>query len=87
MKVPFRIELKEKTVVITGGAGELCGNFAKALASCDAKVAILDLRKKAAEELAIEIKKEGGIAIGIEANVLELKSLRKAEMIIKKEFG
>ena len=87
MKVPFRIDLKEKTVVITGGAGELCSHFAKALANCDAKVAILDLRKKAAEELAIEIKKEGGIAIGIEANVLELNSLRKAETIIKKEYG
>jgi NAD(P)-dependent dehydrogenase (short-subunit alcohol dehydrogenase family) len=87
MKIPFKIDLKEKVIVITGGAGELCGRFAKALANCDAKVAILDLRKEAAEELASEIKNDGGIAIGIEANVLELESLRKAEMTIKKNFG
>lgn len=87
MKVSFKIDLKEKTVVITGGAGELCKYFAKALANCDAKIAILDLRKKAAEELANEITNDGGTAIGIEANVLELESLRNAEKIIKNEFG
>ncbi|NVM16703.1 MAG: SDR family oxidoreductase [Candidatus Lokiarchaeota archaeon] len=87
MNVPFRIDLKDKTVVVTGGGGELCGYFSKALAKCNAKVAILDLRKEAAESLAREISKEDGIAIGIEANVLELESLRKAEMIIKREFG
>ncbi|MFX1448201.1 MAG: SDR family NAD(P)-dependent oxidoreductase, partial [Promethearchaeota archaeon] len=87
MKVPFSIDLKNKTVVITGGGGELCGCFSKALAKCGAKVAILDLRKKAAEDLASEIIKEGGTAIGIEANVLELKSLREAEIIVKKKFG
>lgn len=87
MKVPFGIDLKGKTVVITGGAGELCGYFSKALAKCNAKVAILDLRKKAAEDIAREIIEDGGTAIGIEANVLELESLKKAETIIKKEFG
>ena len=87
MKAPFKIDLKEKTVVITGGAGELCRHFAKALANCGAKVAILDLRKKAAEELANEIKDDGGIAIAVEADVLDLKSLRKAEMSIKEQFG
>ncbi|MFX0073802.1 MAG: SDR family oxidoreductase [Candidatus Hermodarchaeota archaeon] len=87
MKVPFKIDLKGRTVVITGGAGELCSYFAKALANCDAKVAILDLRKKAAERLAGGIENEGGIAIGIEVNVLEIESLRKAEVIIREELG
>jgi len=87
MIVPSNIDLKDKTAVITGGGGELCGCFSEALAKCGAKVAILDLRKEAAEGLASKIIKNGGTAIGIEANVLELKSLIKAEMIVKKEFG
>ena len=87
MKELGKIDLRDKIIVVTGGAGELCGCFSKALADCGAKVAILDLRKEAAEELANNIIKKGGIAIGIEANVLQIKSLLKAEMILKREFG
>ncbi len=87
MKVLSKPDLKDKIVVVTGGAGELCGCFSEALADCDAKVAILDLRKEAAEDIASKIIEKGGTAIGIEANVLELKSLINAEKILKKEFG
>jgi len=87
MKDSFKTDLKDKIAVITGGAGEICGCFSEALVKCGAKVAILDLRKEAAEDLASRILKKGGSAIGIEANVLELESLIKAEKIIKKEFG
>ncbi len=87
MIVPFIIDLKDKTAVITGGGGELCGCFSEALAKCGAKVAILDIRKEAAEKVASKINENGGIAMGIEANVLDLKSLRKAEKIIGIEFG
>ncbi len=87
MKKFGKIDLKDKIIVVTGGAGELCGCFSEALAYCGAKVAILDLRKEAAENLASKIIKKGGTAIGIEANVLEFKSLLKAEMVLKKQFG
>lgn len=87
MKIPFKIDLKGKTAVVTGGAGELCGRFSEALAECGAKVVILDLKKDAADNLARKINDNGGTAIGIEANVLDLKSLLKAENTIKKEFG
>ena len=43
MELPFKIDLSGKTAVVTGGAGILCGSFAKALALCGAKVAVLDL--------------------------------------------
>ncbi|MCK4381830.1 MAG: SDR family oxidoreductase [Candidatus Lokiarchaeota archaeon] len=87
MKESFKIDLRDKTAVVTGGAGELCGCFSEALANYGAKVAILDLRKEAAEDLASKIKEKGGIAIGIETNVLDLKSLQNAEKIVKKEYG
>lgn len=87
MNVSFNIDLKDKNVVITGGGGELCGCFSEALAKCGAKVAILDIRREAAENLADKITKNGGSAIGIEANVLERESLVRAEKRIKKEFG
>ena len=87
MKKLGRIDLSDKIAVVTGGAGELCSRFSEALAECGAKVAILDLRKDAAKALAKKIVENGGVAIGIEANVLELESLLKAEMILKREFG
>ena len=80
-------ELKDKIVVITGGAGELCGCFSEALTDYGAKVAIIDLRKQAADNIASKIVERGGTAIGIEANVLDFKSLLNAELILKKEFG
>lgn len=87
MDIPFRIDLKDKVAVVTGGAGVLCSNFAKALAQCGAKVAVLDLRKDKAVEVAEEINKSGGKAIGVEANVLDPESLKKARETVNKELG
>ncbi|MBO4343118.1 MAG: SDR family oxidoreductase [Clostridia bacterium] len=87
MKLPFQIDLKDKTVVITGGGGVLCSTFAKAIALCGAKVAILDLNEDAANKVADEIKADGGTAIGVKANVLEKASLEDAKKIVNDTFG
>ena len=87
MNLPFNIDLKGKTVVVTGGGGILCGAFAKALAKCGAKVAVLDLAKDKADKVAEEINNAGGIAMGVGANVLEQESLEAARALVNKEFG
>ncbi|MBQ3553538.1 MAG: SDR family oxidoreductase [Clostridia bacterium] len=87
MKLPFEIDLKDKVAVVTGGGGVLCSTFAKALSACGAKVAILDLRKEAADAVADEIKAEGGIAIGVSANVLEKESLEQARKEVLDALG
>ena len=61
--------------------------MADALAECGAKVAILALGQEACDNKAKEINEKGGIAIGIEANVLDKESLRKAHEVILNEFG
>ena len=87
MKLPFEIDLNGKVAVVTGGGGVLCGIFAKALASCGASVAVLDLKKEAADKVADEIKKDGGTAIGVCANVLDRKSLEDAKKQVNSELG
>lgn len=87
MNLPFNIDLKDKVCVVTGGTGVLCGAMADALAECGAKVAILALGQEACDAKAEQINKNGGKAIGINCNVLEKESLRKAHEIILKEFG
>ena len=83
----MKVDLTGKVAVVTGGGGILCGVMAKALAKAGAKVAILDLRAEAAEQVAEEIKAEGGVAMGLSANVLELASLQEAEAKISAAFG
>ena len=87
MEIPFKIKLENKVAVVTGGGGILCAVFAKALASCGAKVAVLDLKKESADVIADSINKEGGTAIGVEANVLNTESLKEAKRVINEKFG
>ena len=67
--------LKGRVAVVTGGGGVLCGQFAKTLAKQGCKVAVLDLNEEAAQKCADEIVADGGTAIAVGCNVLELESL------------
>lgn len=87
MKLPIQTDLNGKVAVVTGAGGVLCGMFAKALASCGAKVALLDLNEKAAGQIADEITKEGGIAKAYGTNVLDKQNLNEVHAQVLKDFG
>lgn len=76
-----------KVIVLTGAGGVLCSTLAKALAKEGYKIAVLDLRKEAADKIADEIVAAGGIAVGIAANVLEKKSLEAAKAEVNGQLG
>lgn len=80
-------DIKDKTIVITGGAGVLCGTIAKALADAGAKIAVLDLNEQAAANVAEQIKKGNGQALAVSCNVLDKKSLEKADKQITESLG
>jgi len=87
MAVPFKVDLSGKVAVVTGGGGVLGTYFAKALAECGAKVAIMDLNQEPADRAAAAINEAGGTAIGVAANVLDKEAIEKAREIIVKELG
>ena len=87
MSIPFQVNLKNQVAVITGGGGILCSVMAKALAECGAKVAILDLKLEAAQKVADDITKTGGVAKGFACNVLEKASIEAAAEQVKAAFG
>ncbi|MBS5937931.1 SDR family oxidoreductase [Clostridium sp.] len=87
MKIPFEIDLKDKVVVITGAGGILCSMFAKAIAECGAKVALLDRNLEGAQNYANEIIKEGHIAKAYEVDVLNKESLEAAREQIVTDLG
>jgi NAD(P)-dependent dehydrogenase (short-subunit alcohol dehydrogenase family) len=79
--------VKDKTIVITGGGGVLCGTMATALGRAGAKVAVLDLLEAAAAKVADEIQSAGGQAIGVKCNVLDKESLEAAQKTVNSELG
>lgn len=87
MKLSIQPDLKNKVVVVTGGAGVLCSMFAKALAQCGAKVAVLDLTDDKARKVANEIVDQGYEAIGISCNVLDKESMEAAHQKVLAYYG
>jgi len=82
------LNLRGKTAVITGGAGFICSEMARALAFQGVKTAIIDLDKEAATRIAEEIASESGISsLGMTANVLNRISLEASKEIINKSLG
>lgn len=76
-----------KTIVLTGAGGVLCSTLAVALAKQGHKIAVLDLRKEAADAVAEDINNAGGNAIGVAANVLEKESLMLAIKVVNDAYG
>ncbi len=80
-------EFLNKVVVITGGGGVLCSTMAMALSERGAKIAVLDLKTENAERVAEEINQNGGKAIGVAANVLDINSLKEAHEKVFNTLG
>ena len=85
--LPFDLDLGGKVVVITGAGGVLCSGFAKTVAACNAKVAVLDLNLDAAQKVADEITADGGIAVAVKANVLQKESMEEAKKTVDEKLG
>ncbi len=78
-----------QSIVITGGAGILGGEMAKALVECGANVAILDFNLPAAQKTVEMLSsiEGGGKAIAVQGNVLEKGSIQAAVDLVIAEFG
>lgn len=80
-------DLTGKVAVVTGAGGVLCSAFSKTLARAGAKVALLDLNDVAAEEVAAEIRAEGGEAKAYKCDVLNKDICYEVADLIEKEIG
>ncbi len=81
-----RTDLKGKAALVTGGAGELCGEMCRALAECGCRVAVLDYDLKKAEAMVKKIRSRGGKAIALQADVTDKSSLEKAGRELVRQF-
>ncbi|MBO4534327.1 MAG: SDR family oxidoreductase [Clostridia bacterium] len=84
MSIPFEVDLRDKIVAITGAGGVICSEFARALAACGAKVALLDINFDAAKKVADEI---GPSAMAVKCNCLDKADVERAKEEINAHFG
>ncbi len=82
--VPFKVDLSNKVVAITGAGGVLMREFACAMAECGARVALLDINEQAAKEVAAKI---GENALAIKTNCLDKQSIIAAKNAINEKWG
>jgi NAD(P)-dependent dehydrogenase (short-subunit alcohol dehydrogenase family) len=79
--------LDGKVGVITGGAGELCGLMAEALAARGVKVAVLDTNAENAESRVARIDAAGGTARAFACNVLDESRLAEVYGELERTWG
>ena len=94
MKVPFNINLSDKTAIVTGGSGTLCSAMAYGLAVCGAKVAIIGRNKEKLTSVSEKLTKDAldeynkNVTIkGYSCNVINKDELTAAYETIKNELG
>jgi len=80
-------DLTGRVAVITGASSGMGHATALLLASRGAKVALLARRESALKELAADIKREGGTALPIVADVTDQKSIDAAAATVLREYG
>ena len=79
---------KDRTIVVTGGAGVLGSEMACALVGCGANVVILDRDTALAERVIQRFEPTAtGRAIVVYGDVLKRETLEKARDVITAEFG
>jgi len=77
----------QKTIVITGAGGVLCGGFAEHLASLGHKIALLDINEDAAKSVADRINNAGGTAFAYKCNCLDKSSIEEVKQAVHNDLG
>jgi NAD(P)-dependent dehydrogenase (short-subunit alcohol dehydrogenase family) len=80
-------DISGKVAIVTGGAGTLGGSIAECLAGAGAKVAVLGRDPINVDKKAQKIRKSGGDAIGVVADVVNMAHLESARKKIVDKYG
>jgi NAD(P)-dependent dehydrogenase (short-subunit alcohol dehydrogenase family) len=88
MTDPFDLfRLKDKTAIVTGGAGLLGREFSRTLASAGAHVVVADLDKKAGLAFVDELQTVSSTSLFIHLDVTDPASSEKMVAAVKDRFG
>ncbi|MDM1263685.1 glucose 1-dehydrogenase [Acinetobacter indicus] len=79
--------LKDKVVIVTGGAGGIGSATCRRLAEEGAKVAIFDMNMTAAEQLAQEINQQNGQALAVQCDITNHNTVEQAVRQVESQLG
>ena len=79
--------LKGHVALVTGAGQGMGLGIARALAAQEARVAVNDYYQERAEAAATQIRDNGGTAMGIGADVIDLKSVQRMIAEVERQFG
>jgi NAD(P)-dependent dehydrogenase (short-subunit alcohol dehydrogenase family) len=82
-----QFSLKDKVIIVTGGTGILGNSFVNAIVEAGGAVGILGRNEKVAEERSRAIKKNGGNALALVADVMDEEQLNVAKEKALDHFG
>lgn len=80
-------DISGKVAIVTGGSGTLGGSIARCLSQAGARVVILGRDPIGVENMAEMIRAEGGEAIGVAADVINMGHLENARKKIMESYG
>jgi len=79
--------LDDKTALVTGGAGRIGSVDCEILAQEGAEVVVLDVEAEAAENVADDIREDGGDAIAVECDLTEREDVEETVADLRDETG
>jgi NAD(P)-dependent dehydrogenase (short-subunit alcohol dehydrogenase family) len=82
-----RFRLDGRAALVTGGGQGIGRAYAHALAEAGAAVAVVDMLKAAAEEVAAELSAKGAKAIAVQADVTKADEVEKMVSTVVDHFG
>ncbi|MFZ5428621.1 MAG: SDR family oxidoreductase [Bacteroidota bacterium] len=80
-------DITGQVAIVTGGSGTLGGSIGRCLAQAGARVVILGRDPVGVEAMAEKIRSEGGEAIGVAADVINMNHLENARNKILDKYG
>lgn len=87
MHMTIGTNLKDKVVVITGGAGGLGSAFSRIVASFGAKVVVIGRNEKKAQAFAETLVEQGHQAMGLSVDVTDKDALVRAHEVVLSTYG
>ncbi|NLZ86780.1 MAG: SDR family NAD(P)-dependent oxidoreductase, partial [Gammaproteobacteria bacterium] len=79
--------LKDKVIIVTGGAGGIGSATCRRLAEEGAKVAIFDMNIAAAEQLAQDINQHNNQALAVQCDITDRDVVEQAVQQVEAELG
>lgn len=81
------MRLKDKVIIITGGAQGIGKAYSLGMAEEGAKIVVADINLEVAENTVVEIQKKGGEALAVKTDVSVVDSVQRMAKICEERFG